>query len=765
MPVTHDDAGSTLDTITGINGVQNGGTGADLSATGPGLLQQATLGAAVTVSTAGTTLIADGAVTNAKLRDSSALSLVGRSANSSGDPADIAATAKGQSLKNVNNALTWTHENVFNVADYGVSSGAAAADNVTNIKAAIAALKAAGGGTLLFPSQLGTFDVAFDDTVTTYYGIFKFVSNMNVKFEVGAKLRVTGTDPGIFSGVFGPDTTALPISRVKFIDCNALDTISGTDTQMVRFITFTPNATMAADSVSDVEIAGGSFTNFASPFLIASRNTTTLGDWEREVSDVRIHDVYATGCISAFATVDGRNISVTNCQAYGDTATPANSVDAISCHAAVGLRVQNNTFGYFANADGITIHVQNSNVAVNGVVKGCRDVMIDGNFIHDTYGSSKAIGISCLADSPLGMTNVTVTNNNIVRAGRGIQINQNGNVGTPFRGFTVTGNYVEAHERGIDVVGDTSTKRVHDINVSNNIIRIVPNGAGDTLAGTVAINADGTTLTGTSTLFQTELADGDWIMVAGHPVKISGAPASDTSATTTAYPGSVNVTGAVYQMLGAGVTAVDSYAMRIQNVERGSVVGNDVLMINGATNARVAFLDSCRHVKFEGNTWYAADASVVSIYIGTTSALTSCSMIGNLLRGDTNFAAGAWTSGYAAGNRFQTTGADFNGVDVGGSKPFEFRGGVLILRGAAIASAGTIAPTANVHHVTGTTAINTITVPSGFGDGQQITLIPDALWTWTTAGNIALAGSAVVGKAVIFTYDATAAKWYPSVVA
>lgn len=40
-----------------------------------------------------TAKLADNSVTNAKLRDSGALSVIGRSANSSGDPADISATA------------------------------------------------------------------------------------------------------------------------------------------------------------------------------------------------------------------------------------------------------------------------------------------------------------------------------------------------------------------------------------------------------------------------------------------------------------------------------------------------------------------------------------------------------------------------------------------------------------------------------------------------------------------------------------------------
>ncbi|NLL64068.1 MAG: hypothetical protein GX241_07580, partial [Ruminococcaceae bacterium] len=51
--------------------------------------------------------IADDAVTNPKLRDSSALSVIGRAANSVGDPADIVASANDRLLARVSNALQW----------------------------------------------------------------------------------------------------------------------------------------------------------------------------------------------------------------------------------------------------------------------------------------------------------------------------------------------------------------------------------------------------------------------------------------------------------------------------------------------------------------------------------------------------------------------------------------------------------------------------------------------------------------------------------
>ena len=80
-----------------------------------------------------------------------------------------------------------------------------------------------------------------------------------------------------------------------------------------------------------------------------------------------------------------------------------------------------------------------------------------------------------------------------------------------------------------------------------------------------------------------------------------------------------------------------------------------------------------------------------------------------------------------------------------------------------IASATTIAPTALITFVSGTTSIATITPPTSLlTTGGQITIIPTGVFATTTAGNIALITTAVVSKALIMTYDATSLKWYPS---
>ena len=81
--------------------------------------------------------------------------------------------------------------------------------------------------------------------------------------------------------------------------------------------------------------------------------------------------------------------------------------------------------------------------------------------------------------------------------------------------------------------------------------------------------------------------------------------------------------------------------------------------------------------------------------------------------------------------------------------------------GSALASGLVITPTSRVHHVSGASTISTITA-AGMIDGEILTLIPDAAFATTTGGNVALATTGVVNRALQLVWDATAAKWYPS---
>ena len=80
-----------------------------------------------------------------------------------------------------------------------------------------------------------------------------------------------------------------------------------------------------------------------------------------------------------------------------------------------------------------------------------------------------------------------------------------------------------------------------------------------------------------------------------------------------------------------------------------------------------------------------------------------------------------------------------------------------------IASATTIAPVNYITFISGTAAIVNITPPATMvNGGGALILIPTDAFTTTTAGNIALASTATVGRAMTMVYDSNTTKWYPS---
>lgn len=98
----------------------------------------------------------------------------------------------------------------------------------------------------------------------------------------------------------------------------------------------------------------------------------------------------------------------------------------------------------------------------------------------------------------------------------------------------------------------------------------------------------------------------------------------------------------------------------------------------------------------------------------------------------------------------------YTGATTKATTPF-----VPLVVGAAVASAGTITPTAAVFHITGTAAIQVINAPSGFVT-TILYVIPDAAFTLITGGNIMIASTGVVGKLMTLVYDTVTTKWYPS---
>lgn len=79
------------------------------------------------------------------------------------------------------------------------------------------------------------------------------------------------------------------------------------------------------------------------------------------------------------------------------------------------------------------------------------------------------------------------------------------------------------------------------------------------------------------------------------------------------------------------------------------------------------------------------------------------------------------------------------------------------------------APAAKIQRVSGTAAMTTLGLPWPDFEGHVV-FIPTAIFTWATGGAAAttlaapfgLAGSAVVGKALWFTFLRSTGLWYPS---
>jgi len=82
------------------------------------------------------------------------------------------------------------------------------------------------------------------------------------------------------------------------------------------------------------------------------------------------------------------------------------------------------------------------------------------------------------------------------------------------------------------------------------------------------------------------------------------------------------------------------------------------------------------------------------------------------------------------------------------------------------------APLARQQRVSGTAAMTTLGLPWPDFEGDVV-FIPTAVFTWATGGAaattlaapFALAGSAVVGKALTFTFHRATGLWYPSYIA
>ncbi|RIK36783.1 MAG: hypothetical protein DCC55_26290, partial [Chloroflexi bacterium] len=83
-----------------------------------------------------TAIVIDGSISNAKLRNSAALSVIGRSANSTGSPADIVASTDGHVLRRSGTSLGFGQIVAEGIADNAIVTAKILNANVTNAKLA-----------------------------------------------------------------------------------------------------------------------------------------------------------------------------------------------------------------------------------------------------------------------------------------------------------------------------------------------------------------------------------------------------------------------------------------------------------------------------------------------------------------------------------------------------------------------------------------------------------------------------------------------------
>lgn len=116
----------------GAGDIEEIAVGGGVEFTGTGGIQRSALTGDVSAGAgSGATTIAGDAVTDAKLRNSAATSVIGRSAGTSGDPADISASADGQVLRRAGGSLGFGS---VDLADADAVSGILPAANVPNLE-------------------------------------------------------------------------------------------------------------------------------------------------------------------------------------------------------------------------------------------------------------------------------------------------------------------------------------------------------------------------------------------------------------------------------------------------------------------------------------------------------------------------------------------------------------------------------------------------------------------------------------------------------
>jgi len=255
-----------------------------LEFTGSGGIQTSAFTGDVEKSAGGTTTtISNNAVTDAKLRDSTALSVIGRASNSAGDPADISATANDTLLRRVSNALSFGQLTVGMVPDDLITY--AKMQNIANNNRFLGRISGAGGD----PEELtGTQATSLLDTFTSSLkGLAPPSGGGTANF-----LRADG------NWATPPDTTGILTING---DGATAQTFSGTANNVT--ITDTGAGSLTWNLGSNVVVTGGSDQTFTKNLLFGSL-ATIFGSDPADSGSIRLSNAGTIGWEASPASTD-----------------------------------------------------------------------------------------------------------------------------------------------------------------------------------------------------------------------------------------------------------------------------------------------------------------------------------------------------------------------------------------------------------------------------------------------------------------------------
>lgn len=218
-----------------------------------------------------------------------------------------------------------------------------------------------------------------------------------------------------------------------------------------------------------------------------------------------------------------------------------------------------------------------------------------------------------------------------------------------------------------------------------------------------------------------------------------------TIAASSADPCTVGV-GGVSTPFTASATITISGGTGTARVAFDSAVSPPTLKVNQGGLTFVCSGMSCNSVS---SSTFGADDIEIATATATGGAWDSNGItdLRALIRKDRIVAGNYMASSDSGGSRV----LDFDNITFG----FKLTPGL----GSSLASTATITPTNRVHHVTGTTTIQTIAA-TNLADGESLTMIMDGVAPLGTSGNIKAALTPTVNTIVMCVYSMVDVKWF-----